>query len=329
MPALVTNSTILDSVMNELRIPVSNLTERTKVQQILTGVYGDICSKFDWWWLQRRAIINTAIKIPGGTAATGTATLFQGSQFVTLTTIPTRIGAAVSTAGSVIVFAGSTIDAQGIYRIEAHTAGLLALTLDAVYTGSTDSAATYTIYQTSYDLPADCAKLTHVRCFGQRLPMQRIGNEDLSYLQQTSRQEGKPQYYSIFDFDTNGDVSTQRQMHVFPFPDQTYRMEVWYKHSQAGDTSTDCDLPIEYQQVLIYGALSRCYPIFLNDLDRGQFFQSLFNDVIALMTKQQIEYASDHPGIATDMRAYRHGSVRSRWPGRSLGNLFDTLPSIP
>jgi hypothetical protein len=140
---------------------------------------------------------------------------------------------------------------------------------------------------------------------------------------------GKPQAYSIFDFITNGDPSSKRQLQIFPFPDQAYRMEVWYKHANTNDTSTDLDLPIDYQQALIYGAIARGYPIFLNDLERGSFFQSLFNDVMALMAKQQMEYADDAPGIAIDMRMYRNAPTRTR-PGRgSLGPYFDILPFQP
>ena len=324
MPTLATNSVILDSVMNELRIPVSNLTERAKIQRVVSGVYGDMCAKRDWWWLQRRTIINTEPKID-----TGTVAVTQNSTTVTFSTAPKRFSANVSVAGSLLTIPGNTPDSLAAYRITAHTSGATTATLDAGYTGTTATASSFTIYQVSYDLPADCAKLTHLKRFGFRMPLQRMGIEDLSYLQTNSVSVGKPQAYSIFDFATNGSVSTARELQIYPYPDQAYRLEVWYKHANANDTSTDLDLPLDYQQALIYGGIARGYPIFLNDLERGAFYQSLFNDVMALMVQQQREYASDKPGIAIDMRMYRNAPSRSRVGGRSLGPYFDILPYAP
>ncbi len=324
MPALAVNSTILDAIMNELRMPVSNLTERAKIQQIVSGVYADICAKKEWFWLQRRAIINTSPQID-----TGTVALTENSTTITFSTAPQQFSANVSVAGYLLTIPGNTPDSLAAYRIAAHTSGTTTATLDAGYTGSTATAASFTLYQVSYDLPADCAKLTHLKRFGFRAPLQRLGIEDLSYLQTNSISVGKPQAYSIFDFATNGSVGTARELQIYPYPDQAYRLEVWYKHANANDTSTDLDLPLDYQHVLIYGGIARGYPIFLNDLERGSFFQSLFNDVMALMAKQQMEYADDQPGIAIDMRAYRNGTTRSRVGGRSLGPYFDILPFAP
>lgn len=324
MPALASNSAVLDAIMNRLRTPVTNTTERAKIQALVDDVYGDMCSKQDWWWLQRRTIINTSPKIN-----TGTVSVTENSTTVTFSTAPQQFSANVSVAGYVLVISGNSTDSNAVYRIISHTSGLTTATLDAGYTGATDTAASYNLYQVSYDLPSDCAKALTVKRFGFRTPIERIGIEELSYLQMNNQQEGKPQVWSIFDFATNGDVSTAREFQIHPYPDQNYRLEVWYKHAQAGDTSTDLDLPLDYQQALTYGGLARGYAIFLNDLERSNFFQNLFNDVMALMAAQQREYATSHPGVAVDMRGYRNAPTRSRWPGRSLGNYFDILPNVP
>lgn len=324
MPVLATNSIVLDSVMNELRMPVSNLTERAKIQRIVSGVYADICAKKEWWWLQRRTVINTTPKITAGTVA-----LTQNSVLVTFSTTPQQFSTNVSVEGFLLTIPGNTPDSNAAYRILTHAVGGTAAALDAAYTGATAAASSYNLYDVSYSLPSDCAKLTHVKRFGVLAPLQRLGIEDMSYLQATNVSEGKPQAYSIFDFSTNGTVSTARQLQLHPFPDKAYRLEVWYKHANVNDTSTDLDLPMDYQQALIYGGIARGYPIFQNDVDRGSFFQTLFNDVMALMAKQQMEYADDVPGIAIDMRMYRNGTVRSRSGRRSLGPYFDTLPSVP
>jgi hypothetical protein len=310
--------------MNELRIPVSNLSERTKITRIVTNVYGDLCSKADWWWLLRQQSKNTRPKIDSGTVS-----VTEDSTAITFSTTPTEFSVAASVEGRVLVIPSSTPDSLAVYRIVSHTVGTTAAVLDAEYTGATDTAAAYRCYKTAYTVPTDCAKLLEVRRFGQRQPLEPMGIQDLNYLYQTQQQEGKPLAYSIFEFVTPDDPSSARLLQLWPFPDNAYRIELWYKHLQAGDVTTDLDLPIDYQQALIYGGLARGYPIFLNDLERGAFFQGLFNDVVALMTTQQREYASDKPGIKTDMRSYRQTSSRGRWPGRGLGNYFDVLPNVP
>lgn len=305
-------------------MPVSNLTERTKIQRVISGVYADICAKSDWWWLQRRTIINTVPKIN-----TGTVSVTANSTSITFSTAPQQFSTNVSVAGFVLIISGNVTDANAVYRILSHTSGLTAATLDAAYTGATDTAAGFNLYQVSYDLPADCAKLLYVKRFGDWAPLRRVGIEDISALQMSNQAEGKPWAYSIFDFDTNNTVSTSRQLQIVPYPDQSYRLEVWYKHLQINDTSSDLDLPLDFQQVLIYGAIAHGYPIFLNDPDRGGFFLSKFNDVMALMTAQQREYASDHPGVSTDMTMYRRNSTRGRRSGYSMGRFFDTWPNVP
>lgn len=323
MPELAVNSTILDAIMNELRMPVSNLTERTKIQRVVSGVYADICAKNDWWWLLRTQVVNTTPKITAGTVA-----VTANSTTITFSTAPQQFSANVSVAGFTLMIDGNTPDSLARYTIDTHVSGATAATLDFVYTGATNATASYKLYQTAYILPNKASKLIHVLRYGYREPLQRLGIEDLSYLQQSRTEEGKPRAYSIYDFVSN-DPSGRRYLQVFPFPDQAYRLLVHYKIQNTADTSTDLDLPLDYQQVLIYGGIARGYPIFLNDLERGSFYQSLFNDVMALMVSQQREYASDKPGIAIDMRMYRNGTTRSRVGGMSLGPYFDIWPSQP
>src|SRR6185436_18455192 len=109
---------MLDAVMNDLRIPITNTTERTKIQAQMSYVYGDICAKQDWWWLQRRTVINTSPKIDTGSVN-------------------------VSVAGYVLIIQGNATDSNAVYRITSHTSGATAATLDAAYTGTTDTAATF------------------------------------------------------------------------------------------------------------------------------------------------------------------------------------------
>ena len=91
-------------------------------------------------------------------------------------------------------------------------------------------------------------------------------------------------------------------------------------------TGTQPMIPDDYRQILVYGALARCYPIFINDTERGNYYQSLFNDVLALMSAQQREYASDRTGVQPEMRMYRRRTNRTR-TSYTLGSWFDRLPA--
>ena len=119
---------------------------------------------------------------------------------------------------------------------------------------------------------------------------------------------------------------------MHPFPDIPYRVEVYYRQSGNIELSGTARplIPDEYAQVLVYGALARGYPIFLNDTERGSYFQQLFNDIIGLMVAQARRHEG-HPQIAprdSYRGFYRRG--RGATPGRvDLGSTFDRWPSNP
>jgi hypothetical protein len=326
MPALPVVSDLMDAIMNELRIPVTNLIERTKIQTQMSYVYGDICAKQDWWWLVKKY----PYTLSGDDFVTAnpgiTLTLTYLTAVATLSSAP--IGDIRKRA---IWFFNGERSAQDVYRVASSSvSGSTTVDLDSIYGGAT---ATNISFKTAMDqvfiVPSDVAKVLRMTRYGSRSDMRKIGIEEMSQIKQYDKSFGPPQLWSIYDHQTTGDPSTDRIIWVHPYPDAFYRIELWYKHQQAGDLS-DLALPVDYQQALNYGTLSRCYPIFMNDLDRGSYYLNLFNDVMALMAAQQREYASDHPGIQPQADLYRTSirSSRRRWP-YSLGDRFDTWPNIP
>lgn len=317
-PANLTYAQIETRVMNSLRLSTTNATEQAKVQNLINEVYRDIAAKNDWFWLLKRTVINTQAKVMAGTA-----NVTLGSTQVTLSVVP-----AVDITGYVLLVPGDVNDADAVYRV-ASIAGVVA-TLDAAYTGITNTAAAYRAYRDVYTLPVDTSKVLNVKRYGFVLPLQRMGIEELSSIKLVDQSEGKPQMYSVFDSATTGDPTTQRLLQIHPYPDKAYRLDIFYKQNLNTELTGAVRplIPDDFSQVLIYGALARGYAIFLNDLDRSKFFESLFNDVLALMVAQQKEYASDHAGIAPDDRA-RQGSIRRRQAagGVVLGSLFDRFPA--
>ncbi len=311
-------------VMNNLRIPVTNLLEQAKVNALINEVYRDIYVKHDWWWLVKHTVINTGPRI-----TTGTLALTQNNTAITFSAIPTQFGAAVSVAGFGLQIPGNSSDPNALYRISGHTSGALTAVLDGPYTDTTTTATAYNLYQDRYALPIDMGKLLGVTRYGDIRQMERVGIERIMRVKQFDTTSRQPVMYTIYDFNTTGDPTTARLLWVHPYPDKAYRMDIYYK--QELNTEMACSdqgyMPDEYRQLLVYGALARGYPIFHKDKERGDFFQSLFNDALALMVAQHKEYAKDNSAVVP-APGYRRASRRAR-TAVTLGSWFDTLPDEP
>ena len=323
-PANLTYSQIETRVMNQLRIPVTNTTEQAKIQALINEVYRDICAKQDWWWLWKYKVINTGPKITAGTV-----NLTQNSINITFSTAPQQFSVNANITGFALIIPAQANDPGAVYRIASQPLSTTA-TLDGAYTDTTNTTATFRLYQDSYALPNDVSKLLMVKRFGETQPIKLVGINDLSRVKLSDQTEGRPELVSIYDYQTTGDPTQVRMLQIHPYPDKAYRMEVWYKQSLNTELtgSTQPFIPDDYRQTLIYGALARGYPIFLNDMDRGGVFQALFNDLMALMSAQQKEYAHDQSGIDPSMGMYRKRNRRPR-TAFTLGNWFDRLPMQP
>src|SRR2546422_103244 len=118
-PAGLTYTQIETRVLNQIRIPVTNVTEQAKVAALINEVYRDIYVKEDWWWLVKR--------------------------------------------------------------------------------------------------------------YGEGLPLKIVGMAELARYKILDQTEGKPEIVTVFDNATTGDPTTARQLQVHPYPDKTYRLEVFYK----------------------------------------------------------------------------------------------------
>ena len=319
--AALTYTDIQTRCANSLRIPTSNTTEMTKLAAVINEVYRDIGAKYpNWWWLRKRSIINTVADI-----ITGTVNVTNDSTSITFTTGPTA-----SAVGRSFIVTGNTLDSGAVYRVSAHTAGATTATLDAAYTGGTDTAAGYQLYTDSYSLPTDLKDPIFVKRFGFLQPLQIIDPEQMQTIKQYDVSTGKPQVASILDFATTGDPTTARRMIIHPYPDEIYRLELEYNQSLNTELSSTTQplIPDDYRQILVYGALARGYPIFLDDLQRGLYFQSLFNDVLNLMVAVQRKYEGLPTIAPTDSyRSFYRKGRRISAANVDLGSFFGRWPS--
>ena len=279
-------------------------------------------AKADWFWTIKRQIINTLAQTTTGTVSmtnSSTSGTFSSTELTTL-------------ANYRLLVTGDTNDAGATYIVTTHSSGGTALTLDSLFTGATSTAYSYVASRDTYSLATDTGKVLVVRRYGETLPIKFIGQSAMARLKLNDRTVGKPEAFTVSDFSTTGDPTTARQLTVHPYPDKTYRLEILYKQTLNTELSgaTRPLIPDDYVQMLVYGSLARGYPIFLNDTERGAFFQGLFNDILALMVAAQREYATDFPQfVPEDM--YRLGARRRQRArgGYTRGSLFDRLPNIP
>ena len=107
----------------------------------------------DWSWLRKPSPGVLIIEPP---ITTGTASVTLGSTSVTLSTTPTNY------AGSNLSVATWYFRVTGhpdVFKVASHTSGTTSVTLDAAYTGTTNTAASYTLFRTDYNLATDVLRL--------------------------------------------------------------------------------------------------------------------------------------------------------------------------
>ena len=322
--AALTFTNLNTRIMNRLRIPVANTTEGAKIDAVINDVIREICSKYDWPWLAKRQVINTVDDI-----TTGTISVTKGSTSATLSATQ-----ATSLAERVIIVTGNTTE-DGVYRISAHTAGTDAVTLASAYTGPTDAEAAYVVYGDEYDLAADVGKVLYVRRFGYTQPLRKIGWAEMLSIKNYDRSEGPPQIWAVHDYDTTGDNTTQKQLLVHPFSDDTYQMEVHYKlqinSSSEVSGSTVIPIPQDYLHVLEWGILGYAYPIFQADTTRGAYYLGRYGDALSLMVAQHRDEDGGSPQFQMEdcYRGHFRRGRRVSPANMDLGNWFGRLPYNP
>ena len=314
----LTTANILTRVMNSLRLPESNATQQTRVLDILNEVYRDIMAKYTWYWLVKRQVFNTTAKFTSGTIDLG-----LGNIEATLSAAP-----GVSLIRRKLVVPANASD-SATYRITDSLSTFSTISLDAGYTGTTVASTSFSIYADEYDLATDCGRVLFMKRYGFTQKLEIVNPEEMQIAKGFDTSEGQPQQAALWEFQTTGDPTTPRRVTLWPFPDQAYRVEVWYKQRGNAELATDSTplIPDEYAQVLVYGTLSRAYAILLNDTERSQYFLSLFNDVLNLMVAQQREYEG-HPSIVPrdSHRGFYTKNRRRTAANSDLGSQFGRLP---
>lgn len=158
MANLQYTSEILDDVLLRAGEPTDGTSDyETKVLEWLNRAYLEICGGVcplapdvneDWWWL-RSANPGVLVLQPKKSL---TAAITNNSTTVTLSAVEDD-----SLVGWFMKVPG-----QGdVFRVSAHTAGTDAVTLDSVYTRTTNATASVEFHKVDYTLPTDLDKIIY------------------------------------------------------------------------------------------------------------------------------------------------------------------------
>ena len=153
MTNLRTNQDIINNALVQAgELPNANSDFFNQALIYYNSIHRAICSggseldpsiNEDWEWL-KKPTPGILILQP---STTGLVSIAQGSANATLAIAPS-----ISIQGQLLWIPG---DSGDFYIIQSHTGGLSSITLDSVYTGTTNAAATYKAAQLEYDLASD------------------------------------------------------------------------------------------------------------------------------------------------------------------------------
>lgn len=99
----------------------------------------------NWWWLKAEATLTLQTSI-----TTGTISVTNNSTTITFSSAP---------SSSVAGWFFKIDDHADVFKISSHTGGNTGATLDSVYTGTTDTAASFRLFLLEYDLATDVLTL--------------------------------------------------------------------------------------------------------------------------------------------------------------------------
>lgn len=99
-------------------------------------------------------------------------------------------------------------------------------TLDRAYEGEDETAATYSIWQNIFPLPADLFVLHSMRVLGYPADLDQVSQEQLDERDPNRASEGTPNCYSPHMDDAS--TPPRMQVEVFPIPDEAIAIPFWY-----------------------------------------------------------------------------------------------------
>lgn len=316
---------IQTAVMEELKVPMSDLVTLNRVKRMVNMMYIDeVIPAARWWWLYGHTSVGTKPYY-----STGTASVTPNQTTVTISVAPTS---AQGDSGSFQGWKFSVDGKSDIYTIETHAALSTSITLDRGFNTELNAAANFRIWQDTINLPTDLRETIEVWHEYMRQPMEARGLQEFrKAVAQDPKLEGRPAYYSTYDFQDpssgTGELESDRyrQMKVYPAL-STYKTLVkidYVKEANALDVDGDEPLmPIEDRIVLFYGALSLAWGSIGRNPEEASRNRGLFDQKLARMMGK-IQDTLDKPRIepeSTYIVAKRGNRIGTHRSSQGLGS---------
>lgn len=185
---LKTFDDLVTACAEELRIQSTDTTNINRIKRRINMVYlNEVVPFHDRWpWTKGEADLTL---LP---ASTGTCVVTKDSAAVTLS-------ASLGVTKSGYYF---KVDGHSeVYRIAKHAAGSTSVVLDAEYSGSSASSASYTIWTDRLPLPVDAAEVTEVGQYFSSEEIRTVGYEKFKkYWKTNPSLEAKPRYATLGDW---------------------------------------------------------------------------------------------------------------------------------
>ena len=207
--------------------------------------YGEILAELPWSRLDAMSVLQTSAPYE-----TGTVAVTEGSASITLTSgtwTTDMTGRAFRVAGR---------DEYYEFVYVTATTG----TLDRVYEGDDDTAASYKIWQSIYPLPADCRHLGDDAFATTSLgPLRRLSRAELNVSAPTRAAYGTPDVWTSYMDD--GSTPPRMQIELYPIPDEAVGIPFEYvaEASVPGAASTSFLPWVEPATALVEGVIAKIY----------------------------------------------------------------------
>lgn len=188
---LKTFGDIYSAVCEEIKLQQSDTTTLNRIKRDINTAYlNEVVPYEQWKWL--RGYQDLVQEPYYGSSSGTTASVTLDSSTVTLTIAP-----ALSRKGHWFSVDGW----NEIYRIQAHTASALTLTLDVPYTGPTNTEASFKIWTDKIPLPVELRDTVEVTQNFHDEPLEGLGLQQFRrYVTSAPRAEGRPRYYTTSDY---------------------------------------------------------------------------------------------------------------------------------
>jgi len=293
---LVDFADIYTAVMEELKLQTSDTVNLNRIKRMVNTAYiQEVIPAARWFWLYGNTVVTHKNYYAGGTAS-----VTPNSSTITLSTAP------ATTDGDSGSFLGWNFSIEGkneIYKVTAHTAEATTMTIDRPFNNELNATASFKLWNDIIALPTDLRET--IECWHDHLrsPMEAKGTQEHRRIEASNpKAEGRPVYYSTYNY-TSGDESTRyRQLRVYPSI-STYKTLIkidYIKEATSLDVAGDEPLmPVEDRIVLFYGALALAWGSIGRNPEEAARCRALFEGKLARMMGK-IQDSQDKPRIEPD-----------------------------